>query len=185
MAKSRSSKSKSSGGGIFAGVFIGLGLAGAGYLLYTHSYSIQNFFVHGNSAPHESKATKKLVAKMAKAAKDAPFGPSEDVFESGAHLYVANCAHCHGTPRHDAREGQSMHPAADQFWNSHHDDDLEHQTAPEVYEAIANGDAEKGMPAYAAQLTDTQIWQLTLLLRSSRLELPDPVMHILATSASK
>lgn len=184
MAKSRS-KSKSSGGNIFVGVLIGLVLAVAGYLLYTQSHAIQNFFAHGDTAPHESKATKKLVAKMATATKDAPFGPSEDVFESGAHLYVANCARCHGIPRHDSRTGQAMHPAADQFWNPHHDDDLEHQTAPEVYSAIANGDAEKGMPAYADTLTDTQIWQITLLLRSSRLEMPDPVMHILTTSANK
>lgn len=195
--KSRSSKSSGGGARLFAGIVIGLAIAAAAYLLYTHTHSIQNFFAHSAepAAPKPaklptpskpaSKTTKKLTKAMANAAKDAPFSASEDVFEAGAHLYAANCARCHGTPKHDAPSGQSMHPTAVQFWNARHDDTLSHQTAHEVYTSIAEGDIERGMPAFGNQLSETEIWQLTLLLRSSRLEMPDPVLHILSTSASK
>ena len=195
--RSRSSKSSGGGGRLFAGIVIGLAIAAAAYLLYTHTYTIQNFFGHSteSNAPRPSqtaapakpatKATKKLTKAMATAAKDAPFSASEDVFEAGAHLYANNCAYCHGNPKHDAPAGQAMHPAAIQFWNAHHDDTLSHQTAHEVYTTIAEGDLEHGMPAFGDQLSETEIWQLTLLLRSSRLEMPDPVLHILSTSASR
>lgn len=201
MAKSRAKSSKgSSGGGIWLGLFIGLGIAIAAYLLYTHSEPIRQFFAHGSSEPEQStaakptangpantpsKTTRKLTAAMAKAAKDAPFAPSEDVFEAGAHIYAQQCATCHGTPKHDSHTGLSMHPAAAQYWSPKHDDTLAHLTAPEVYEAIAQGDMAKGMPAYGDQLTDTEIWQLTLLLRSSRLEMPMPVLHILDGNGGK
>jgi hypothetical protein len=35
------------------------------------------------------------------------------------------------------------------------------------------------MPAFSHVLTDTQMWQVTLLLKNADQELPDPVMKIL------
>ncbi|MBS1814971.1 MAG: cytochrome c [Acidobacteria bacterium] len=189
--KSRSSKSSGGGGRLIGGIVIGLLIAAAAYLLSTHTPTFQNFFTHRKESntlsPSKptSKATKKLTKAMATAAKDAPFSASEDVFEAGAHLYAVNCARCHGIPKHDASEGQSMHPKAVQFWDPHQKDTLSHQTAHEVYGTIAEGDIENGMPAFGNQFSDTEIWQITLLLRSSRLELPDPVLRILTTSGNK
>lgn len=207
MAKSRAKSSGKrgrggAGGGVWIGMFLGVALAVAAYFLYTHSEPIRQFFAHGDNTPEvkskpsalpashpqpsvASKSTRKLTAAMAKVGKDAPFGPSEDVFEAGAHVYAQQCASCHGTPKHDSATGQGMHPAAVQYWSAKHDDPLAHMTSPEVYEAIAQGDMGKGMPAYGDQLSETEIWQLTLLLRSARLEMPVPVLHILDGNGGK
>ncbi len=54
---------------------------------------------------------------------------------------------------------------------------LNDKSARVVYETIAAG--TDGMPAYGEKLSEVQIWQLSLLLKSSSIELPDPVKTIL------
>jgi|GEM_PF-1501297 len=202
MAKTKSTSSrsrgkKSSGGGkIFLGTLLGIGLTlGAVYGLY-HYTSVLTPLLHRSrpsastlpaTAPltQPSAPTRKLVQKMATVAKDAPFSPSEDVFEGGAHTYMARCASCHGDTRLTADTGLEMNPPAGQFFYGKHPHALTAKKSAQVYEIIANGLPHKGMPAYKDQLTDTQIWQLSLLLESSALELPDPVRRILSTSANK
>jgi mono/diheme cytochrome c family protein len=44
---------------------------------------------------------------------------------------------------------------------------------------VANGIRLTGMPAFNHVLTDTQMWQVTLLLKNADQQLPDPVMKIL------
>ena len=114
--------------------------------------------------------------------KDAPFGTSEDVFEGGAKVYKEQCASCHGAPGKDVRFAGSMYPEAPQLWKKHgrknvvgvSDDD-----AGETYWKVANGIRLTGMPSYSKVLTDTQMWQVSLLLKNADKELPDPVMNIL------
>jgi hypothetical protein len=43
-----------------------------------------------------------LRARINRDLKTAPFDASEEVFESGAHIYHEQCAVCHGTPGHDS-----------------------------------------------------------------------------------
>ena len=43
-----------------------------------------------------------------------------------------------------------------------------------------NGIRLTGMPAYGHVLTDTQSWQIALLLKNADQPLPDPVREILA-----
>ena len=103
-----------------------------------------------------------------------PFGSSEEVFEGGARVYAARCASCHGTPRREAR-GRVGSPQL--FGGARQR--LSAQAPGEVYREIAEGAPAKGMPAYAGVLTETQLWQVTLLLRGAEQELPDPVVAIL------
>jgi thiosulfate dehydrogenase len=110
-----------------------------------------------------------------------PFGISEDVFESGAHLYRKDCAHCHGTPSHDAPFAAQMHPPAAQFWRPRgHGVGVSAQAPGEIYARIENGILPAGMPAYAHILSERQIWELSLLLKNADQPLPDPVQQILA-----
>jgi thiosulfate dehydrogenase len=105
-----------------------------------------------------------------------PFGTSEEVFEGGARLYAANCAGCHGRPGKDAKG-----PLAAQFWNPGNAAGA-HAVAHSpgaLYQAIATGNLVQGMPSYGQRLTDTQIWDLTLLLRSAHDDLPEPVLRLL------
>ena len=119
------------------------------------------------------------------APKDAPFGESEDVFEGGATVYRQNCAACHGTPGHDVPYAKFMYPSAPQLWKAH-----KHATGPAVtgvsddpvgktYWTVANGIRLSGMPAYGTILTDTEIWQVSILLKNADQQLPDPVEKIL------
>jgi thiosulfate dehydrogenase len=193
---SRSRGKKGSGGKVFLGVLLGIVLTlGAVYGLYRYT-SVLTPLLHrprpaASSLPptapvtQPSAPTRKLTQKMATVARDAPFSPSEDVFEGGAHTYVARCASCHGNTRLTADTGLEMNPPAGQFFYGKRPHPLSVTRSAQVYEIIANGLPHQGMPGYKDQLTDTQIWQLSLLLESSSLELPDPVRRILSTSTNK
>ena len=133
--------------------------------------------------PFEQQIVKvPLQARIDRELKTAPFGTSEDVYESGAKVYREQCAGCHGTPGHDVAFAKHMYPAAPQLWKKHakggvvgvSDDD-----AGETYWKVANGIRLTGMPAYDKVLTDTQMWQVSLLLKNADQQLPDPVTRIL------
>jgi thiosulfate dehydrogenase len=75
-----------------------------------------------------------------------------------------------------------MYPDAPQLWKKHprgnavgvSDDD-----AGEIYWKVDNGIRLTGMPSYSHILSDTQMWQVSLLLKNADKELPDPVAQIL------
>ncbi len=111
-------------------------------------------------------------------AKPAPFPASEDAFEAGARTYRVQCAQCHGAPGHEASLGRMMLPRARQFFSSRDRNGTVAQTPGELYWKTAFGIRHSGMPAYNRTLTDTQLWQIALLLHSSN-DLPDPVRSLL------
>jgi len=123
-----------------------------------------------------------LDARIARQMQTPPFGTGEDVYEGGAAVYRAQCAACHGTPGHDVPYAKYMYPSAPQLWKKHatggvvgvSDDD-----AGETYWKVANGIRLTGMPAFDHILSDTEMWQVTLLLKNADQPLPDPVMRIL------
>lgn len=183
-AKSKSRKSSGGGGRLFLGVLLGIGIAAGGYFATQHFDRIRSFFVSSPEKQLAKQPTAKptpapvLEKRMAQAAKDAPFSPSEDVFESGAHLYMHQCANCHGTLRQpSATSYQSREP---QFWLRKGVHTFDKKSTGDIHDAIANGTPEKGMPAYHGKLSETEIWQLSLLLKSNNIELPDPVRNILS-----
>ena len=123
-----------------------------------------------------------LHARIDRQMKTAPFGTSEDVFEAGARTYRAECASCHGTPGHDVAFAKNMYPTAPQLWKAHRGGKVvgvSDDEPGETYWKVANGIRLTGMPSYQHVLTDTQMWQVTLLLKNADQTLPDPVMRIL------
>ena len=129
-----------------------------------------------------------LNARIQSEMKTPPFGTSEDAFEGGAHVYMQDCASCHGTPGHDVAYAEHMYPQAPQLWKRHKrgtvvgvsDDD-----AGETYWKVANGIRLTGMPSYRHVLSETEMWQVSLLLKNADQQLPDPVMQILNGQAAK
>ena len=188
--RGRSTPSKATGSAgktVLAFVLGAAAAAGAGYL-YLHSgarSSGPQSSRSQNAGPQSSLSTppaevaqpnSPLPQSPHPAPRTAPFGTSEDVFEAGAHLYAARCSSCHGTPIKDA----SSRPPAHQFWREARA--AAAREAPgDLYAQIAAGSPAKGMPAYAHILTDTQIWQLALLLKNADQDLPDPVVNLLNT----
>ena len=149
--------------------------AGAGYL-YLHSAPRQPVAttpaVPAASAPAPVPPAPELRPTPVRSA---PFGISEDVFEGGARTYSAHCARCHGTQQKDAPNA----PAAQQLWRTARRT-LAAKRPGDLYNEIAEGAPGKGMPAYSHTLTDTQIWQLALLLQDADADLPDPVRALLS-----
>jgi len=114
--------------------------------------------------------------------KSAPFGTSEDVFEGGARVYRTQCAGCHGTPGHDVAFAKSMYPVAPQLWKKHARGNVvgvSDDEPGETYWKVANGLRLTGMPAFKHELSDTEMWQVSLLLKNADKEMPDPVVKIL------
>jgi thiosulfate dehydrogenase len=125
-----------------------------------------------------------LNARIASQMQTAPFGIGEDVYEGGAKVYRTECASCHGTPGHDVAFAKHMYPAAPQLWKKHAKGNVvgvSDDEPGETYWKVANGIRLSGMPAYDHVLSDTQMWQVTLLLKNADQQLPDPVIKILTT----
>lgn len=112
----------------------------------------------------------------------APVAASEDTFEAGAHIYHARCASCHGLPGTDSDFAKHMFPAAPQLWRKHETSSVvgvSDDEAGETYWKVANGIRLTGMPSYNHILSETQMWQVSLLLKNAGQPLPELVMGIL------
>ena len=187
MAKSSNSKTKRSGGnGGFGKLLLGflLGIvAVAGSVFLYFKFGTPPVAVADKPFPFEKQIVAvPLDARIASETKTAPFGTSEDVFEAGAHIYRAQCADCHGVPGHDVPYAKHMYPAAPPLWKKHGKSGVvgvSDDEAGETYWKVANGIRLTGMPAFNHVLSDTQMWQVSLLLKNADKELPDPVTQIL------
>lgn len=176
---------KSSGSGfgkVFLGFLLGVAAVAAGLFLYLH-FGALPVSVADAPLPYEKQIVKlPLNARIDREVRTPPFGISEDVFESGAHIYRAQCASCHGVPGHDIGYARYMYPRAPQLWKKHGKSGVvgvSDDTAGETYWKVANGIRLSGMPAFNHVLTDTQMWQVSLLLKNADTELPLPVTQIL------
>jgi mono/diheme cytochrome c family protein len=120
----------------------------------------------------------------AEAPAKAPFDISEDVYESGAHIYREQCAACHGLPGIDSSFGPHMYPNAPQLWKKHKGREVvgvSDDPVGDTYWRVANGIRLTGMPSYDKVLSPIQMWQVTLLVANADKEMPEPVKAILQT----
>ena len=175
-------KSGSGGlGKLLFGFLLGVVTVLAGAFVYLKIGSLP-VAVTDAAFPFEKEIVKiPMEGRITREKKEPPFGTGEDVFEGGARVYRAQCAACHGTPGHDVGYAKHMYPSAPQLWKKHgrgvvgvSDDE-----AGKTYWKVANGIRLTGMPAYGHVLSDTEMWQVSLLLKNADKELPDPVMRLL------
>jgi thiosulfate dehydrogenase len=177
---------KKSGGGGFGKVVLGfllgiVAVVAAGFLYL--KFGPLPVAVADAPFPMEKQIVKlPMNARIEVEKKDAPFGTGEDVFEGGARVYRAQCASCHGTPGHDVGFAKTMYPAAPQLWKKHARGNVvgvSDDEPGETYWKVANGLRLTGMPAFRHVLSDTEMWQVSLLLKNADKEMPDPVVKIL------
>lgn len=177
-------KNSSSGGSgkLFLGFILGILAVAVVGLLYLKFGSLP-VATADKPFPMEKQIVRvPLNARIDREMKTAPFGTSEDAFEAGAHVYREQCASCHGTPGHDVPYAKYMYPGAPQLWKKHGNSavvGVSDDEAGETYWKVANGIRLTGMPAYDHVLSDTQMWQVSLLLKNADKELPVPVTTIL------
>jgi thiosulfate dehydrogenase len=108
-----------------------------------------------------------LNARIDRQLSSPPFSPSVQDLDSGARIYLQQCAVCHGTSGHDSPLAKWMYPTIPQLWEHHKngvvgvsDDDL-----GETYWKIVNSIRLTGMPAFNHILSQTEMWQVALLLK--------------------
>jgi mono/diheme cytochrome c family protein len=89
-----------------------------------------------------------------------PLQPTDDVLTAGMHIYVQNCAGCHGSPKEaDSVFGASFNPHVPQFM----------KRAPDMpdnqnFYITKHGVRMTGMPAWGKIINDDQLWQVTTFL---------------------
>lgn len=112
----------------------------------------------------------------------AALDPDEHSLVAGAHVYVEKCAVCHGYHGRPAAIGQNMYPAAPQLWEKHGSGNVvgvSDDPAGETYWKVANGIRLTGMPDFKTQLTNDEIWQVSVLLANADKPLPPAVLSLL------
>jgi mono/diheme cytochrome c family protein len=111
--------------------------------------------------------------------------PDEANLVSGAHIYSEKCAVCHGFHGKPSKVGGFMYPPAPALWEKHHNDVVGVSDDPsgETYWKVSNGIRLTGMPAYAGQLSEAEMWNVSLLLANADKPLPPPAVQILRGEA--
>jgi mono/diheme cytochrome c family protein len=111
--------------------------------------------------------------------KTVPIAANEGTFAAGAAIYQAQCSACHGLPDHASTFAEGMFPKAPQLFVRHGDHVGVSDDEPgESYWKVANGIRLSGMPAYNHVLSDTEMWQVTLLVANAD-KLPARVLQAL------
>lgn len=97
--------------------------------------------------------------------KSVPIEASDVNYMAGAHLYREHCAMCHGLPgQPDSPTSQGMYPKPPQLFKGHGVTD---DPPGETYWKVANGIRLTGMPAYTNSLSQTEMWQISLMLANA------------------
>jgi mono/diheme cytochrome c family protein len=128
--------------------------------------------------PYEKKlAGKSLDAHMDKANIPAPpIAANEQNYLAGAKVYNDHCAWCHGLPNQPPPPiADNMYPHPTLLFKGKGVTDDPPQ---ESYWKAANGIRLSGMPSFKNVLTDTELWQVALLVAHAD-EIPDSVKKIL------
>lgn len=133
------------------------------------------YFVTG-SAPVATSAQampfEKMLAKKAlharvdkEAPKEVPIQADNAAYSAGAEIYKRDCAVCHGVPGQKETEiAKGMFPKPPYLFQGKGVTD---DPAQETYWKVANGIRLTGMPAFRSSLSDTQMWQVSVLLANA------------------
>jgi mono/diheme cytochrome c family protein len=164
------------------GIVVTVGVIVVGGYLYLH-YGHPPVAAADPAFPMEAQIVHvPLEARIQREIQQPPFPASEDAFESGATVYKNECAFCHGLPGQDSKFGNAMYPSAPQLFKKHKQGNVvgvSDDEPGEIYWKVKNGIRLTGMPAYQHILDDSDMWDVSLLLKNADQQLPDPVTQIL------
>jgi thiosulfate dehydrogenase len=109
-----------------------------------------------------------------------PVAAEEKSYLSGAEVYKEHCAVCHGLPDQPKTFiAQGMSPPPPQLF---HGTGVSDDPATETYWKVENGIRLTGMPGFKGRLTETQVWQVSVLLANSD-KIPDSVKAALVAKS--
>jgi mono/diheme cytochrome c family protein len=165
------------------GVVLGVLLIPAGVYLWFH-YGHLPVAVADTPFPDERRITHgALDARIDREAiKTPPIQADEGNLVAGAQIYHDQCASCHGLHGKPSQFAAHMYPDAPPLWEKHHNGPVvgvSDDPPGETYWKVSNGIRLTGMPSYKDILTDTQMWQVSLLLANADKPLPPAAIAIL------
>jgi mono/diheme cytochrome c family protein len=113
----------------------------------------------------------------------APMEASATTLTAGAQIYRAQCASCHGLYGRPSAFADHMYPHAPQLWAPHRNGVVGVSDDPvgETYWKVANGIRLTGMPSFDKVLNETQMWQVSLLLKNAGQPMPADVTKLIET----
>ncbi len=138
----------------------------------------------GKPLPMEKFLVRKAqhAAFDSEAGKPSPLSADEPNYLAGARVYQAQCAVCHGElDRPITAIAKGMFPVPPQLLPPKKgvtDDEV-----GETYWKVKNGIRLTGMPGFSDSLSDSEMWQVSLLLRYAD-KLPASVLQVLREGAA-
>ena len=129
------------------------------------------------SVPLNARIDKEMV-------KTPPIQVDEANMVAGAQIYSDNCAMCHGYHGKPSMFGPEMFPGAPPLWEVHHHGSeavmgVTDDPPGETYWKVANGIRLTGMPSFKNILSETEMWQVSLLLANAEKPLQPAALDIL------
>jgi thiosulfate dehydrogenase len=152
--------------GLIAGVLLAVLLMAGGIYFY-FSTGRAPVATKAPPMPFETKLAKLgLHAYLDKLPHPEPQVPADEAnLLHGAKIYKENCAVCHGLPGEEKSViARGMYPAPPQLF---HGTGVTDDEAWESYWKAENGIRITGMPGFKDALTETQIWQVTVLVKNA------------------
>jgi thiosulfate dehydrogenase len=149
-----------------AGLLLGFLIVPFGLYLYLSGGSAPVATTDSDMPFENYFAHKALDARIAKdMPKTVPIQPTEAGYLAGADLYKQHCAVCHGLPlsqKSAIATGMYPHPPLLLEGKGVTDDE-----PGESYWKIFNGIRLSGMPGFSKSLSETQMWQIALLVANA------------------
>jgi mono/diheme cytochrome c family protein len=152
--------------GIIVGILLGLLLALIG-VYYYFSSGRAPVAVTAPEMPLERKfASMALHRYLDKLPHPNPPVPQEEaIFVAGAQVYKEHCAVCHGLPGEPKSViAAGMFPSPPQLF---HGMGVTDDEPWETYWKVANGIRMTGMPGFKERLSETQMWQVSVLVKNA------------------
>ena len=161
------------------GVIVGLLIPVIGGYLFIKMGMMPMAANGASPLPMEEKiAHMALRARMAKdKMQQSPIPADEPNMTQGAHVYVENCAFCHGFSGAKASfAAKGMFPLPPQLLS---EDMVTDDPTGKIFWTVENGIRLTGMPGFKEMLTPTQMWQVSQMLQHAD-KLPDQTKAALA-----
>lgn len=152
--------------GFVLGIVLGIiAVAGATYLYFASGWA--PVATAAQAMPFEKKLAKiALQARLDKEMpKTVPIQADDPNLIAGARVYMDHCAVCHSLPgQPETTIAKGMFPKPPELFKGKGVTD---DPAGETYWKAANGIRLSGMPAFKGEVSDTQLWQVSLLLATA------------------
>lgn len=157
----------------FVGVVVGIGMVVLASYVFVARGGI---FMGTDTKPlplEETIAGAAITASIGKSANDpSPLPVDESNLQAGAKIYMQACAGCHGNLDNLSSGAKSFYPQPPHLLPP--SKGVTDDPVGATHWVVKNGIRFSAMPSFSQKLSDSEIWQVSLLLRNAD-KLPDPV----------